>query len=260
MHPDAKFRPTMALGSNGVDIPLQNTITIQKSSFLKVDLYIRFKIPSGYCMILMNKSSAKVKFKINIITGLIDVNYRNYLQVVIENFNDFSIQLNAGTAVAQVILLPCPTPKILEGEVPNESQRGSFGSTGQPHLNYLKFSIREEKIEHHPLMIFHSLISPRNFKIDNIDIKLFGSVESRYFQIKNFLQFENSQIQEVVVTEKLMSQLPSIKLNNIDLEIGKDFTYSENEIQQLLACDLLQFKKISIEMLIFLQDQDDVIK
>jgi deoxycytidine triphosphate deaminase len=54
----------------------------------------------------MNKSSARTVFNINVQLGLIDVGYHDYVIAVLQNMSEEPNILYAGTAVAQLLLLP----------------------------------------------------------------------------------------------------------------------------------------------------------
>jgi hypothetical protein len=56
----AEYLPKICPESNGLDIPLQETLYFQPHELKKVNLYIRFILPKHYCALLMNKSSARI--------------------------------------------------------------------------------------------------------------------------------------------------------------------------------------------------------
>ena len=128
---NAKYLPKVCAESNGIDLPLQSTVTFQPKENKKVNMGIRFKIPDKHCGLLMNKSSALPKYKVKIILGLIDVNYNGELIAVMENDSDKELILTEGTALCQLLIIPANVP-ILDNKWTEPVQsRGSFGSTGQ---------------------------------------------------------------------------------------------------------------------------------
>ncbi|MFN9983098.1 MAG: dCTP deaminase domain-containing protein, partial [bacterium] len=82
-----------------------NAIEDSPKVLKKVNLRIRFQFPKHYCALLLNKSSARLKYEVNIKLGLIDIGYHNYVAAVIQNMTDREIILRKGTAVAQLLLI-----------------------------------------------------------------------------------------------------------------------------------------------------------
>jgi dUTP pyrophosphatase len=131
MSPIVKFKPQISDLSNGWDLPLQEEVTLDPMEYKKVDLGIKVILPKGYCALLMNKSSARVKYGVHVYLGLIDIGFHNYMQTVLQNVTKHPIVLQAGTAVAQLLVIRSEIPKFELGWDDLESRDGSFGSTGQ---------------------------------------------------------------------------------------------------------------------------------
>jgi dUTPase len=91
---------------------------------------IKFQIPSNHCALLMNKSSARTKFYVQVQIGLIDVNYHDYIIIVIQNMTNQPLMLPKGIAVAQLLIIPNLIPKFEMKWPATTSTRGGFGSTG----------------------------------------------------------------------------------------------------------------------------------
>ncbi len=51
---------------------------------------IRFQFPKNHCALLINKSSARLKYEVNVQLGLIDIGYHNYVAAVIQNMTEKS--------------------------------------------------------------------------------------------------------------------------------------------------------------------------
>ena len=82
------FKPKICSLSNGWDLPLQNEISLEPMEYKKIDLGVKIILPKGYCALLINKSSARVKFGIHVFLGLIDIGFHDYMQTVIQNVTD----------------------------------------------------------------------------------------------------------------------------------------------------------------------------
>ena len=63
--------------------------------YKKIDLGVKIILPKGYCALLINKSSARVKFGIHVFLGLIDIGFHDYMQTVIQNVTDEKVVLPA---------------------------------------------------------------------------------------------------------------------------------------------------------------------
>jgi dUTPase len=131
MHPNSEILPKICEDSNGLDLPLQQFEYFQPYETKKVNLGIKFQLPENHCALLMNKSSARTKYKVNIQLGLIDIGYHDFVIAVIQNMTDEPIMLDKGTAVAQLLLLPSKIPSFAHHWPISNSTRGGFGSTGQ---------------------------------------------------------------------------------------------------------------------------------
>ena len=79
----------------------------------------------------MNKSSARIKYNMQIQLGLIDIGYSDYVQTIIQNMTNNPITITAGTALTQLLLIKNKIPTYTQEWPHNKPSRGSFGSTGQ---------------------------------------------------------------------------------------------------------------------------------
>lgn len=72
------------------------------------------------------------KNSIDVGAGVIDVDYRGTVGVILFNHSDVEFKVAAGDRVAQLILEHIYTPEVVEVEDLDETERnaGGFGSTG----------------------------------------------------------------------------------------------------------------------------------
>ena len=272
--PFVTFKPKICDLSNGWDMPLQEQITLDKMEHKKVDLGIKIILPKGYCALLINKSSARVKYGVHVFLGLIDIGFHNYMQVVIQNVSDKKITLPTGTAVCQLLVLKCKIPKFELAWEDLESRDGSFGSTGQNfervNTNHCSIKIfRSPKFEN-LVSSAMDLIDPHTFSINNINVRLLGSNSNRCDDMTNLLDFEKrSFTSSISIMEKLpILETYNLQYDNIDtdeIENDEDPEYfekistpklTEKDETALLAADLCENKKISLTLFSQLQDLD----
>ncbi len=135
LDPTAELSPKLCLESNGLDIPIQEDEIFEPYELKKVNLRIRFQFPKHYCALLLNKSSARLKYEVNIQLGLIDIGYHNYVAAVIQNMTDREIILRKGTAVAQLLLIKAKIPTFVNEWPETPSTRDRLESAGQNFEN-----------------------------------------------------------------------------------------------------------------------------
>jgi dUTPase len=131
LHEDSTFLPKICENSNGLDLPLQTDTYFQPFEVKPINLGIKFQLPKDYCALIMNKSSARLKYNVQVQLGLIDFLFHDYVICVVQNMQSSPLVLTKGMAVAQLLVLFNPIP-IFQREWPEtNSTRGGFGSTGQ---------------------------------------------------------------------------------------------------------------------------------
>jgi dUTPase len=298
LHPTATKLPKICADSNGLDIPLQETIKFEPYEIKKVNLKIKFQFPKNHCALLMNKSSARTKYNVNVQLGLIDVGYHDFVMAVIQNTLNKPVVLYAGTAVAQLLLLPAKIPEFREEWPLTHSKRGSFGSTGQtfqektitnytatikslealskPENQYqerIPFEAQEEKYESCPMLDIKSRLDPDFIKICNMKIHIFSDPCEKTQIIYSLQEFENGLLDKI--SPYIIDKLPTYQLTVDNKESQLQAPSQETAIQEtklfpkhysvpitpddlshLLAADLLVNRKLTIETLIYLQNQD----
>ena len=113
LHPDSVYKPKICEDSNGLDLPFQEDVFLAPHELKKVNLGVQFQLPKHFCALLMNKSSARLKYEITVTLGLIDKGFQDYIQVVIQNMSKKPLILPAGTAVAQLLLIKSKIPEFV---------------------------------------------------------------------------------------------------------------------------------------------------
>jgi dUTPase len=227
MHPHAVYYPNIATDSNGLDLPIQETIVLKPFELQKINLKIRFQFPKNYCSLLMNKSSARIKYNIQAQLGLIDVGFADYLQTVIQNMSEETVTIEAGTALVQLLLIKSKIPTFENTWPDNTSTRGSFGSTGQnfktiknpttisknqqtaqylqqnyiQHNEFLQnysvsthpsaqFLLKENTESIHPILQLENIFSPNILSLDSFHINLTGTPLEKSQQLFSLKAFE----------------------------------------------------------------------
>lgn len=119
-------------GDVGYDIVVsEKTIIPAHAIGFNVPSDAAVKVPDGYFMMIINRSSA-IKRNLIVVPGIIDNGYTGPIYSIVNNQTDSPVVLEIGDRVAQGILLPAFTPPVVEVEELPETERGDsgFGSTG----------------------------------------------------------------------------------------------------------------------------------
>ena len=276
IHDSAQFFPKICENSNGLDIPLQEDVHLKPHELKKINLKVKFIFPKHYCALLMNKSSARIKYNVQVQLGLIDVGYSDFVQMVVQNMTENDIILQAGTAVAQLLLLKAKIPKFSPDWQEPEIHRGGFGSTGhtfektdqkENSLNYIQFYAENLKTEH-PLLSMEDQLKPKFFHIDQIQVNLMGTGEDISQQLAELKQFEKQLLQKEaykiyptlpVLQTSILTSTPTTKENfQLPTQNSKlQLPITQETLSALLAADLADNKKLSIESLIYYQNNDE---
>lgn len=121
-------------GSVGFDLCSRVNLTIESHSLGLIPLNVIVKIPSGYMLVVVPRSSTPRKKSLLIPHGIgvIDQDYcgqADELMFQAYNFSSVPVSVVRGERVAQAILVKVATPDLVEKETKGKS-RGGFGSTG----------------------------------------------------------------------------------------------------------------------------------
>jgi len=95
---------------------------------------ICLEIPEGFVGLVFTRSGLAVKHQIGLANGVgvVDADYRGEIFICCENRSETVFTVKRGDRLAQLIVMPVPSVKILEVEELSDTERGEngFGSTG----------------------------------------------------------------------------------------------------------------------------------
>jgi dUTP pyrophosphatase len=93
---------------------------------------IAIALPTGYVALVADRSSLAKK-GVKTAGGVIDAGYRGEIHIVLWNISGDPIQLKQGERIAQLLILPVATPRVVEVSTLDETARGQkgFGSSGR---------------------------------------------------------------------------------------------------------------------------------
>lgn len=115
----------------GFDLLCQEDQMLEANKPNTIDTGVHVLIPEGFVGLLCPRSSFNVK-GIGTPIGVVDAGYTGSIRVVLEPFN--VTKIFKGNRIAQLVILPLPQIKMIEGKVIGvDTHRGDggFGSTGE---------------------------------------------------------------------------------------------------------------------------------
>ena len=135
MHPHAKL-PTRAHPTDaGLDLAPSETTHIAPGVVTLVPTGIAVAIPEGHVGLLAARSSLAAKKAMTLANGvgIIDSDYRGEIKIPIIPLDGCHNLIQAGTRIAQLLILPIALPTVEVVSVLPESARGlgGFGSSGR---------------------------------------------------------------------------------------------------------------------------------
>jgi dUTP pyrophosphatase len=89
-------------------------------------------IPEGYYGCIAPRSGLALRTGLDVLSGVIDADYRGEIRCLLYNTGDETINLPAPSKICQLIIEKIITPEAVWSDEINETDRGSggFGSTG----------------------------------------------------------------------------------------------------------------------------------
>ena len=95
---------------------------------------VKIQLPEGWLALVLPRSgmSKNTPFRVSNAPGLIDSGYRGEIGVLIDNMTDNNSFIDAGTRIAQLLVMPSYRfqPKVVDALIESDRGEGGFGSTG----------------------------------------------------------------------------------------------------------------------------------
>ena len=122
-------------GDAGLDLCSAESVVIEPGERLVIGTGIAVAIPSGYVGFTTPRSGLAARQGLSMVNapGVIDSGYRGEIKIILVNLDSReSIRIERGDRVAQLVVVPVSTVRIVETDELPGSQRGEggLGSTG----------------------------------------------------------------------------------------------------------------------------------
>lgn len=133
LDPQAKLPSYAHEGDAAFDIYSIEKVTLGKGKTIPIKTGVASEIPAGYFISFRGRSGLAAKNSIDVLGGVIDATYRGEWMVILTNLGKTSYKIEKGERIAQGILHPAPSVKIVEVKKLSNSIRGEnrFGSSGR---------------------------------------------------------------------------------------------------------------------------------
>lgn len=129
---DGGLKPTKAHASDaGYDLYCIEKVLLKAGEVTCVDTHVRILIPEGFVGLILPRSGLS-SYGVSVSTGVIDAGYTGKLKVAMSCLTG-TFELNAGSRVAQIVLMPLANFQLEESDLSvcstYRGERG-FGSSG----------------------------------------------------------------------------------------------------------------------------------
>ncbi len=128
----AKLPTRATVGSAGLDLYSSEDIQLEPNERKIIRTALRVEIPLGYSARITSRSGLAYHQQVDVITGIIDSDYRGEILVIPHNFGHLPYLITIGDRIAQMIMEVTPLflPKEVNSLPTTERGTGGLGSTG----------------------------------------------------------------------------------------------------------------------------------
>ncbi|MBU1148544.1 dUTP diphosphatase [Patescibacteria group bacterium] len=133
LHPDAILPQYSLPGDAGLDLSSIANITIPAKRRKSIRTGLAIVFPKGYCGLIWDRSGLAHKEGITTMGGVFEHTYRGEYIIALYNTGTKPYRIKKGQRIAQLLIQPIATGKIIQVKKLSTTTRGSkaFGSTGK---------------------------------------------------------------------------------------------------------------------------------
>jgi len=115
IHPSC-FHPTKQAGSPGIDIPVQQEISLPPNGQMTIDTGIQLILPANLCAQLIPKEySSKVNLYIH--SSFVNSDFSSTIKLLLRNDSPSALKIEQGACLVQAIILPILHPTLIHESV-----------------------------------------------------------------------------------------------------------------------------------------------
>ena len=118
-------------GAAGADLRAAESVTLPAGGRAAVATGVSVEIPAGYVGLVWPRSGLAVRHGIDTLAGVIDIDYRGEVKVVLVNHGPEPWAVAPGDRIAQLLIQPVARARFTRAALaPSGRGAGGFGSTG----------------------------------------------------------------------------------------------------------------------------------
>lgn len=114
-------------GDAGYDLIVPEDIKLYPGERKHIATGWAVAIPSGWVGLISERSGLARKYGLAILGGVIDSGYRGEIGIIMLITGAIPVTIPSGTAIAQMIVIPCLHATSIEAEELDETERGANG-------------------------------------------------------------------------------------------------------------------------------------
>jgi len=132
LDPRATLPTRGSVHAAGLDLYSLEDVSIPPKERVLVPTGLAVAIPEGHYGRVAPRSGLALKYGLDVLSGVIDADYRGEIRCILYNTGDEIIQLPARSKICQLIIERIVTPEAVWSDQISETERGGggFGSTG----------------------------------------------------------------------------------------------------------------------------------
>ncbi|PCJ41332.1 MAG: dUTP diphosphatase [Moraxellaceae bacterium] len=117
----------------GLDLQAGEEALIEAGQRALIKTGFAVQLPDGHYGRIAPRSGLAYKHGIDVLAGVIDIDYRGDVGVILLNTSNTTFTVNVGDKIAQLIVEACSYPEVKEVDELPETVRGQggYGSTGK---------------------------------------------------------------------------------------------------------------------------------
>jgi dUTP diphosphatase len=132
IHPAAKLPAYGHPGDAGLDLFSCVDEALGPGEVKAIPTGLEMAIPPGFVGLVWDKSGLSLE-AVHRLAGVVDAGYRGEVRVVLANLGGRTFKISQGMKIAQMLIQPVQSMKVVEAETLEATPRGrgGFGSTGR---------------------------------------------------------------------------------------------------------------------------------
>jgi len=124
-------------GAAAFDLTVIETLHLEPGESGLAKTGLAMEVPEGHYLFIQSRSGFGFNGKSLVESGIVDSDYRGEIRIICKNLTPFPVDLLAGTAIAQGVIVPCLQVEFHLASDLSDTRRGAggFGSTDNRTLD-----------------------------------------------------------------------------------------------------------------------------